>query len=110
MFNCTQCGLCCLHARELFQGHRESFNGDVAKEFPYKFDEGGACEKFDKKTKLCTVYETRPEICNITAMFKHFPVKVDIEEYFRLNEEACKVLQQAEANDSLGSVAVPAKQ
>lgn len=103
------CGLCCLHARELIDAHKDSmFTREAARKFPYKFDQGGACEKFDKETKLCTVYETRPEICQVEAMYKHFPVKTGIEEYYRLNEVACKTLQQEESVDR--AVAIPAEQ
>lgn len=44
------------------------------------------------------MYDTRPEICRVDAMHKHMAVKIDIEEFYRLNEQACKVLQDEELN------------
>lgn len=39
------------------------------KDFPYTADESGCCEKYDKETKRCTVYSTRPLICNIERLY-----------------------------------------
>lgn len=45
MWICRKCGACCeILPLKLF---------------------GKECEHYDKKTKLCKIYETRPEICII---------------------------------------------
>jgi len=38
--------------------------------FPYGVKaDGMTCEKFDEKTRQCTVYATRPDMCNVEKMF-----------------------------------------
>ena len=38
--------------------------------FPYTVKEDKkTCEKFDEKTRLCTIYNTRPDVCNVEKMY-----------------------------------------
>lgn len=46
---------------------------------------------------LCTVYETRPDICRVDAMYeKKFSSFYSKEEYYKLNMEGCRLLQSME--------------
>ena len=57
MFPCTNCGLCCKNIKDV----KELKN----------FDRGdGICKYLDLETNLCTIYDTRPDICNIDKMFE----------------------------------------
>jgi uncharacterized protein len=68
-FNCNQCGLCC-----------KALN----------------C-KYLTKDNLCSIYETRPLVCNIEkgyeVLFKDTMTK---DEWFKLNEHYCNVLKSKE--------------
>lgn len=82
MFVCDKCGCCCrnLDKSELY---RSLDRGD------------GICKYL--VDNLCSIYETRPDICNIEKgydlFFKEFMTK---EEYYSLNIQACKILKEAE--------------
>lgn len=59
-FPCTQCGCCCKRAKQVLD------QGSIL--FPYGYKEDGSCEMLiDNK---CSVYENRPDICNISVMAK----------------------------------------
>lgn len=82
MFVCDKCGCCCrnLDKSELY----------------HSLDRGdGICKYL--VGNLCSIYETRPDICNIEKgydlFFKEFMTK---EEYYSLNIQACKILKEAE--------------
>jgi Fe-S-cluster containining protein len=83
MKNCKGCGKCCseyynadkwfdvelhsddrLRIPEEFQEYRTG--GDSSQPQPYwwmKRKNNGSCICFDDTTKLCTIYENRPDIC-----------------------------------------------
>lgn len=65
----------------------------------------GICRYLNLETNLCSIYETRPEVCRVDVMYeKYFKDKMSKEEFYRLNYESCKILQaEAEAK----SKAVP---
>jgi len=49
MWECQKCGACCeILPKELF---------------------GKECEYYDKKTRLCRIYENRPDICHARHPF-----------------------------------------
>lgn len=69
-YACSSCGSCC---------KRVGDNIDVLKGmgFPYSVKlDGKTCEKFDEETRLCTIYATRPDLCNVETMYY---MKHDIE-------------------------------
>ena len=80
-FKCTKCGLCCMNIQ----------NVELAKDL----DDGtGVCRYFERKSKLCTIYESRPEICNVEKGYKFFENTMSYDEYIELNYKICKELRR----------------
>ena len=81
MFNCDKCGLCCrsLHLSDLY----------------HDLDKGdGVCIHLDEKTNLCLIYHSRPEKCNIDAMYrKIYYTHMSLEEYYEMNYKVCMQLK-----------------
>lgn len=78
MFDCSKCGICCQH-----------INSPLIKSID------GVCINYNKETKLCNIYETRPLICRVDDAYKdYFSDKLELEEYMKLNYDACKELQE----------------
>ena len=76
-FPCTSCGVCCVVAGQL--GLMPA-------------GESGACVYLGEDN-LCTIYETRPEVCRIDAM----GVKLGLSEQdnYRLTAAMCNRFQEA---------------
>jgi Fe-S-cluster containining protein len=71
-FMCDRCGLCC----KVIQ-----------------------CEKYDEKTKRCTVYRRRPDICNVRKAHKMVAPELTLQQWYEKNYEACRQLK-----DNLGKI------
>lgn len=55
----------------------------------------GICKYFDYDTKLCSIYDERPVMCNIDGAYEfYFKEKISLEEYYRLNYEICNMLKK----------------
>ncbi len=54
----------------------------------------GVCKYFDRMSKLCTIYDTRPEICNVEKGYKFFQDKISYNEYLELNYKICEELRR----------------
>lgn len=80
-FVCTKCGICCKNV-----AHYE------ASEFLDRGD--GICKYYDENTKLCTIYDFRPEVCRVDKMYKKYKNQMTWDEYLALNYQACKELQE----------------
>ena len=80
MFPCTQCGACCRHVN--------------LSELTEYLDRGdGVCHHYDPDSKLCSIYNSRPEICRIDTLYhKNFKEKFTWNEFVELNLIACKQL------------------
>lgn len=79
-FPCDRCGLCC-----------ENLAGILLYE---DLDDGtGVCKYFDKGSRLCSIYEDRPDKCNIDAAYIYFQDQMSYGEYIRLNIAACQKLK-----------------
>lgn len=79
MFKCDMCGMCCKN---------------VGKSLVYKeLDDGtGKCRYLDGS--LCSIYENRPLLCRVDESYEaFFKDKMTLEEYYRLNYEACNKLK-----------------
>lgn len=84
MFKCDCCGLCCMNLN-MSEIYNDLNRGD------------GICKYFDIDTKLCTIYATRPEKCNVDRTYeKYFKEKISLDQYYELNYEACKRLKEGE--------------
>jgi Fe-S-cluster containining protein len=74
-FKCSQCGVCCKQA------------GKIG--LPTKED--GSC-KFLSDDNQCTIYDTRPDICNIKTMYnkrKANGMDISYKEYLKMSSQAC---------------------
>lgn len=82
MFPCSGCGLCCqniAHIKEL----REFNRGD------------GVCKYYDFTSKICLIYEKRPDICKVDTMYqKEYYKSFSKKEFYTLNAEVCNKLQE----------------
>ncbi len=82
-FPCTSCGLCCKKVGRLLAS---GIDNQEVKEFPYKALENGTCEMYiDNK---CSVYETRPNLCNVEYMGKKYRAD-SYDEFIKENINAC---------------------
>ncbi|RAX56461.1 zinc/iron-chelating domain-containing protein [Helicobacter monodelphidis] len=81
-FPCTSCGECCKHIT-----HIEALSD---------FDMGnGICKFLDMHTNQCLIYETRPEICKIDAMYEnYFRATYSKKRFYELNANACNLMQE----------------
>lgn len=81
MFKCDCCGLCCMNLK-MSELYNDLDRGD------------GICKYFDKILKLCSIYNDRPDKCNVDKMYEEFyKDKIRIEEYYELNYVVCKNLK-----------------
>lgn len=89
MFKCDCCGLCCMNLRmSLLYGDLD--RGD------------GACKYLDFDTKLCLVYENRPEKCNVNKMYElYYRGLMKRKQYYQLNYSVCRTLKEVEKVDYL---------
>jgi Fe-S-cluster containining protein len=80
-FLCDKCGICCTKLK-----------GNMIYS---KLDKGdGTCKYFEKDNNLCSIYNNRPEICNVTLMYsKCFDKIYTIDEFVCENKKICRVWQ-----------------
>ena len=55
-FPCSQCGACCRHV-------------DLSELTAYLNRGDGVCRYYDQITHLCTIYDSRPEVCRIDQFY-----------------------------------------
>ncbi len=80
MFPCDQCGACCRNLR-LSPLYAELDRGD------------GVCKYLSGN--LCSIYESRPLLCRVDESYeKFFKEVMSLEDYYRLNQEACEILKR----------------
>lgn len=84
IFPCTKCGACCKN----IAGVEELETYDLG---------NGVCKYLDLKNNECKIYATRPNICKIDYMYeKHYAKYYSKKQFYILNIEACKSLQEKE--------------
>jgi uncharacterized protein len=54
----------------------------------------GVCDHYDKDSKLCRIYATRPLICRVDEGYKLFAHALNPAEYMALNLATCEKLQK----------------
>ncbi len=82
MFFCDKCGACCMNL------NRSKLYSDLNRG-------DGICIHFNEKTKLCNIYDTRPDICNVDKLYQLlFVKKMPISEYYQLNYQVCNMLKE----------------
>lgn len=81
-FPCDKCGICCTKLK-----------GNIIYS---KLDRGdGVCIHFDKHNRLCSIYNNRPEICNVMLMYEKLFNKIyTIDEFISENKKFCHVWQK----------------
>jgi hypothetical protein len=105
-FPCTACGLCCRSvgtavdaARHLLTNlsppMEQEYPIEVAEvrevaAFPYSFDKDGACEKLGADNR-CTVYDARPDICNIEKTHALFYAHIPIRKHYKNTAQICNL-------------------
>ena len=79
-FPCTQCGACCRHVN--------------LSELTAYLDRGdGICHYYDLASRLCSIYENRPEICRVEVYYqKYLKKQYTWDKFVELNLIACKQL------------------
>lgn len=84
MFVCDCCGHCCMNLK------KSDLYSDL--------DRGdGICRYFDTVSKLCTIYDERPDKCNVDKTYEnYFKDKMTIEQYYQMNYAACSALKKEE--------------
>ena len=81
MFICKKCGLCCI-------------NIDKISELS-TYDNGDWICIHLTNDNLCDIYNSRPDICNVNAIYiKKYKNYMTREEFDQLNTEGCKYLQK----------------
>ena len=81
-FTCSCCGACCQQLEVFGEKYRWLDSGN------------GTCVYFDAKTNLCSVYEIRPLICRVDYGYSLYASKLPYDEYIRLTNIACNLLQK----------------
>lgn len=98
MFNCTACSLCCKKVKQTIDAAKQSIDiGNIGyhlyeiASFPFSSKEDGSCEMLGEDGR-CSIYESRPDICNIeTTRIKYF-ANISKEEYYSLTAASCNQL------------------
>jgi Fe-S-cluster containining protein len=86
-FPCIQCGLCCRALPDA--------------SFAAEYNRGdGVCKYLDGN--LCAIYEKRPSICNVEAMYqKYFESIMTEEEFVAMNLRACLKIAKKRNNEDV---------
>ncbi len=78
MFQCIQCGLCC---RKI----------DKVPELNDFHNGNGICKYLNNNK--CSIYETRPDICNVEIMYqKEYYKYMSKKEFYEENYKVCQLL------------------
>jgi len=80
-FKCDCCGLCCCSLKKV---------PALA-----NFDRGDGVCIYLQDDNLCSIYDHRPEICNVELMYERvFSNYCSKEDFFRMNEKQCKKIKE----------------
>ena len=90
-FPCTKCGLCCKQLGNTLSNLSSlpPKLQDLLSIFPYRPKPDGSCPKLTEDG-LCSVYDSRPIVCNISLSAKLF--NHDITDWYRINADYCNSL------------------
>jgi Fe-S-cluster containining protein len=89
-FPCTRCGACCRNIGKLLATPVVGPQLEAVMAFPHAVLADGSCSKLGPDG--CTVYATRPLLCNISDMHRKFYPELTQREFWNLNIAACRVL------------------
>lgn len=83
IFPCIECGLCCRKV------------GEVEAMKSLLDETRGCCKYLDQDKRKCTIYETRPILCNVSCMYdEYFSNSMSEEEFIQLNLKVCYQLNE----------------
>ena len=78
-FHCDKCGLCCHLLKDVPQLEA--------------FDRGDGTCRF-LQGNLCSIYESRPDICNVEKMYPAFATSMSREEYDKAMADSCVKIKE----------------
>lgn len=81
-FECSKCGICCklLDKSPLYQNLHFG---------------NGVCKFLNQDTNLCTIYESRPVLCNVNKVYElYFKEEMPLEDFYLLNNSYCNELKE----------------
>ena len=79
-FKCDCCGLCCRSLKKV---------PALA-----DFDRGDGVCIYLRDDNLCSIYDHRPEICNVELMYeRYFSKKYSLDEFYAMNKKVCDALK-----------------
>jgi Fe-S-cluster containining protein len=81
---CTKCGECCKFIDAVLP---------VFPEFEKYITEDGTCMYFNQKTKLCNIYENRPDPCRWEKVHTKFFSDMTVDDFKLMNLKFCKEIQ-----------------
>ena len=102
-FNCTACGHCCAQINRLLDfdwANHWPWMQKLVDDFPYAVREDGSCEMLNGT--LCSVYEDRPLLCSIERTADEVDIGMSKQQWFMVNEQSCKQLQNKALRRSIG--------
>ena len=80
-FPCDNCVLCCKHI-------------ELIKELE-KFDSGNGSCKYLTEDNICSIYDQRPDACDVKKMYESiYKKKINEKEYIELTRGECKQIKQ----------------
>lgn len=80
-FPCDKCGLCCKRV-------------SVAEETVFLDRGDGVCKHHDEESKLCSIYESRPEVCRVNEYYtKHYSKRISWDNFVQENLAICDNLK-----------------
>lgn len=86
-FPCYQCGKCCS-------------NVHLSDETKFLDRGDGCCKHLDLDTKLCSIYEDRPDICRVELQYlSRFSKLYAWDHFVELNLEICAALPERISSD-----------
>jgi len=95
-FDCDKCGCCCRILDSLHSHLKESYTGkDLDIDIIKDMDGGNGVCKHLGKDNLCTIYSSRPDICNTKVLYDRLKKYTDIseDEYYSNIKITCKMLR-----------------
>ncbi len=97
-FFCSKCGICCQSVGIIVEKAKQNGSNDPimqeVAEFPHEYDQSGRCSKLSLDNE-CTVYQSRPDMCNVEIFHKKHFSHISQSDFFNLNEKECVNLQNS---------------
>ena len=93
--DCGGCTFCCkqLGAIMMTKMNAREYVKVAIDDFPYSYDERGWCEKLNEDG--CSVYEKRPDLCNVDTMAKRRMEHegIECEEHLNQSKVICQMVK-----------------